>query len=65
MEMEQTAEDLRLKNEQLRQENDDLKSIISVVKENQDLRTRMQSFNKDAPEELKGIVFFFAARWHL
>lgn len=63
--MEQTAVDLQLKNEQLRQENDQLKSILSVVTGNIDLRTEMQSSSKDALEESTGIVFFFATRWHL
>lgn len=65
MDLEQTVVALRLKNDQLRQENDQLKSISSLVKENRDLRTRMQSFNKDTLEELTGIVVFFATRWHL
>lgn len=63
MDLEQTAVALRLKNDQLRQDNDQLKSILSVVKENIDLRARMQSFNKDTLEELTGIVVFFATRW--
>ncbi|XP_004541517.1 speriolin-like protein [Maylandia zebra] len=52
MNLEQTAVALRLKNDQLRQDNDQLKSILSVVKENIDLRARMESFNKDTLEEL-------------
>lgn len=62
MNLEQTAVTLRLKNDQLRQDNDQLKSILSVVKENIDLRARMESFNKDTLEELTGIVVFFATR---
>ncbi|XP_031602069.1 speriolin-like protein isoform X1 [Oreochromis aureus] len=52
MDLEQTVVALRLKNDQLRQENDQLKSISGLVKENIDLRARMQSFNKDTLEEL-------------
>ncbi|XP_030606275.1 speriolin-like protein [Archocentrus centrarchus] len=51
MAMEQTAVDVQLKNEQLRQENDQLKSILSVVTGNIDLRTEMQSSSKDTLEE--------------
>ncbi|XP_047455035.1 speriolin-like protein isoform X2 [Mugil cephalus] len=51
MDPEQTSAALRLQNEQLRQENDQLKSMLIVVKENIDLRARMQSFN-DTLEDL-------------
>nr|XP_019948988.1 PREDICTED: speriolin-like protein [Paralichthys olivaceus] len=47
MDLEQTANLLLSKKEQLLQENEQLKSLLSVVKENVDLRARMQSFNND------------------
>ncbi|XP_059194601.1 speriolin-like protein [Centropristis striata] len=53
MDQEQTLAALLLKNEQLWQQNDLLKStMLSVVKENVDLKANMQSFNKDTLEEL-------------
>ncbi|XP_051263064.1 speriolin-like [Dicentrarchus labrax] len=52
MDLEETVADLLSKNEQLGQENDQLKAMLSVVKENRDLRARMQSFNNDTLEEL-------------
>ncbi|XP_035528799.1 speriolin-like protein [Morone saxatilis] len=52
MDLEETVADLLSKNEQLGQENDQLKAMLSVVKENRDLRARMQSFNYDTLEEL-------------
>ncbi|XP_044063368.1 speriolin-like protein [Siniperca chuatsi] len=50
MDLEQTVAALLSKNQQLGQENAQLKSMLSVVKENIDLRARMQ--NSDALEEL-------------
>ncbi|XP_039974744.1 speriolin-like protein [Xiphias gladius] len=47
MDLEQTIAALLSKNEQLGQENDHLKLMLNVVKENRDLRARMQSFNND------------------
>uniref|UniRef100_A0A3B4TP99 Speriolin C-terminal domain-containing protein n=1 Tax=Seriola dumerili TaxID=41447 RepID=A0A3B4TP99_SERDU len=52
MDLEQTFGALLSKNEHLRQENDQLKSMLSVVKENIDLRARMHCFNIDTMEEL-------------
>ncbi|KAK2910317.1 hypothetical protein Q8A73_008032 [Channa argus] len=45
MDPEQSIVALQLENERLEQENDQLKVTISVVKENQDLRARLQNFN--------------------
>lgn len=56
MDLEETVTSLLSKNEQYRQENDQLKVIVGVVQENQELRARMQSFNHDSLEELPGIV---------
>ncbi|XP_008283928.1 speriolin-like protein [Stegastes partitus] len=47
MDLEQTCAALHLKSDQLRQEFDELKSWLSVVKENMDLRDKMQSSNGD------------------
>uniref|UniRef100_UPI0037E8B434 speriolin-like protein n=1 Tax=Semicossyphus pulcher TaxID=241346 RepID=UPI0037E8B434 len=52
MDLEQTVAALLSKNEQLRQENEQLKSMLSLVKENNDLRTILESFNDDSLEEL-------------
>ncbi|XP_029307009.1 speriolin-like protein [Cottoperca gobio] len=52
--LEQTLAALLSKNGQLGKENDLLKSMLSVVKENVDLRGRMQSFNNETLEELTG-----------
>lgn len=59
MDLEETVAALRSKNEQFRQENDQLKVIVGVVQENLDLRARMQSFNNDTLEELPGTVSVF------
>lgn len=56
MNMEETVAALLSENEQLGQENDHLKTMLSLVKENRDLRARMQSFNSDSLEEFTGIV---------
>lgn len=65
MDLEQTVAALLSENQQLRQENDQLKSMLTVVKENIDLKARMHSFNSDTLEEITGIcsVFFSASRW--
>ena len=60
MDLEQTVAALQSKNEQLGQENDQLKLLLDVVKENRDLRARMQSFNSDSLDELTGIVSVFS-----
>lgn len=60
MNLEQTVFALLSKNEQLGQENDHLKSMLSVVQENIDLRARMQSFNHDPQEGSTGIVNVFS-----
>lgn len=60
MDLERTVATVLSKNEQLRQENDMLKSMLSIVNENRDLRIRMQSFNNDTQEELTGILSFFS-----
>nr|XP_046254668.1 speriolin-like protein [Scatophagus argus] len=52
MDLEQTFAALYSKNGQLRQENDQLKAMLSLVKENRDLRARMHSFNDNTVEEL-------------
>lgn len=56
MDLEQTVAALLSKNEQLGQENDQLKSMLSIVKENRDLRAKVQRFSNDALEDLTGIV---------
>lgn len=56
MDMEETVAALLSENEQLGQENDHLKTMLSLVKENRDLRARMQSFNSDSLEEFTGII---------
>ncbi|XP_054477387.1 speriolin-like protein [Anoplopoma fimbria] len=50
--LDQTVGALVAKNEQLGRENDLLKSMLSVVKENVDLRARLQSSNNDTLEEV-------------
>uniref|UniRef100_A0A3P8SPP3 Speriolin C-terminal domain-containing protein n=1 Tax=Amphiprion percula TaxID=161767 RepID=A0A3P8SPP3_AMPPE len=55
MDLEQTCAALHSENEQLKQENDQLKSLLSVMKENMDLRARIQSFNRDVLEDITGI----------
>ncbi|CAK6960550.1 speriolin-like protein [Scomber scombrus] len=52
MDLEKTVGVLLSKNEQLELENDQLKSMLSVVKENIDLRAKMQRFNNDSLEDL-------------
>ncbi|XP_023131293.1 speriolin-like protein [Amphiprion ocellaris] len=52
MDLEQTCAALHSENEQLKQENDQLKSLLSVMKENMDLRARIQSFNRDVLEDI-------------
>ncbi|XP_070767957.1 speriolin-like protein [Enoplosus armatus] len=54
MDLDQTIAALLSKNQQLGQENDQLKSMLSVAKENIDLRARVHSFNNDTLEELTG-----------
>ncbi|XP_045901261.1 uncharacterized protein LOC123968493 isoform X2 [Micropterus dolomieu] len=54
MDLEQTVAALLSENQQLRQENDQLKSMLTVVKENIDLKARMHSFNSDTLEERTG-----------
>lgn len=56
MDLEKTVDALLSKNEQLEQENDQLKSMLSVVKENIDLRAKVQRLNNDSLEDLTGIV---------
>ena len=56
MDLEKTVDALQLKNEQLEQENDQLKSMLSVVKENIDLRAKVHRFNNDSLDDLTGIV---------
>ena len=56
MDPEETIAALASKNQQLGQENYQLKAMLSIVKENIDLRARMHSFNNDTLEELTGIV---------
>nr|XP_020468504.1 speriolin-like protein [Monopterus albus] len=53
MDLEQTVAALQLENEKLWQENEQWKLMLNVVKENVDLRARMQSFN-NAPQEITG-----------
>ncbi|XP_035498720.1 speriolin-like protein isoform X2 [Scophthalmus maximus] len=50
MDLEQTFNTLLSANEQLGQENEHLKSMLSVYKENNELRARMQSFNDNTLE---------------
>ncbi|XP_071324599.1 speriolin-like protein [Trachinotus anak] len=52
MDLEQTVGALLSANEQLKQENDQLRSMLSVVKENIDLRARMQNLSNDTLEEV-------------
>lgn len=59
MDPEQTVAALLSENRKLGQENNHLKSVLGLVKENQDLRAQMQSFNNDSLEECAGIVFLF------
>lgn len=56
MDSEQTVAALLSQNEQLGQENDQLKLMLSVVVENRDLRARIQSFNNDSLKGLTGNV---------
>lgn len=56
MDQEQVIATLLSENEKLVQENDQLKWMLGLVKENQDLRGRM-TFNSDTMEELTGILF--------
>lgn len=58
MDLEQTVAALQLENEKLWQENEQWKLMLNVVKENVDLRARMQSFN-NAPQEITGIQSVF------
>lgn len=53
MDLEQTCAALHSQNEQLKQENDQLKSLLSVVK----------SFVSEGLTDITGIVLFFATRW--
>lgn len=62
MDLEETIRALLSNNDQLRQQNDHLRSMLSVVKENIDLRARMQSFGNSTLEELPGIVGVFLYR---
>ncbi|XP_070690949.1 speriolin-like protein [Pempheris klunzingeri] len=50
MDLEKTVVAMLSRNEQLRQENDQLKSMLSVVQENIDLRAKMQGFSHDPLE---------------
>lgn len=59
MDPEETIRALLSNNEQLRQQNDHLRSMLSVYKENIDLRARMQSFSSSTLDELPGIVGVF------
>ncbi|XP_019110710.2 speriolin-like protein [Larimichthys crocea] len=47
MDLEETVFTLQSKCEQLWQENNQLKAMLGVVRENQDLKARMQSFSHD------------------
>ncbi|XP_026150080.1 speriolin-like protein [Mastacembelus armatus] len=51
MDWEKTVAALLSENEKLGQENEQLKSLLCVVKENRDLRARTRSFNNDTLEE--------------
>ncbi|CAG6015584.1 unnamed protein product [Menidia menidia] len=44
----------KAKNQQLMQENDQLKSVLNLLKENMELRARMQSWNDETLEEFTG-----------
>lgn len=59
MDREQNVVALLSQNDQLVQENDVLKSMLGVVKENRDLRVRMQRSDNCTHEELTGIVGVF------
>ncbi|KAJ4931149.1 hypothetical protein JOQ06_025447 [Pogonophryne albipinna] len=52
MDLEQTVAVLLSKNEQLGQENHLLKSMLGLVKENVELRSKMQSSNTDTLEDI-------------
>lgn len=56
MDLEETVAALLSKNEQFRQENVQLKAVLSVVQENRELRARMRSFSNDTLEDMPGIV---------
>lgn len=66
MDLEETVFTLQSKCEQLWQENNQLKAMLGVVRENQDLKARMQSFSHDTLMDPTGILndFFSATRWH-
>lgn len=57
MDLEETVAALLFKNEQLGQENIQLRSMLGIFKENVELKARMQASNNDSLEELTGIVF--------
>lgn len=63
MDLEETVATLLFKNEQLEQENIQLRSMLGIIKENVELKARMQASNNDSLEELTGIVFFSTTRW--
>ncbi|KAG8010120.1 Speriolin-like protein [Nibea albiflora] len=64
MDLEETVFTLQYKCEQLWQENNQLKAMLGVVRENQDLKAKMQSFSHDtlkdptAPDRLLGEVAY-------
>ncbi|KAL7393752.1 hypothetical protein ABVT39_015532 [Epinephelus coioides] len=58
MDREHTVVALLSRNDQLVQENDVLKSVLDVIKENRDLRVRMQRPDNSAREELAGKLPF-------
>ncbi|XP_022071514.1 speriolin-like protein [Acanthochromis polyacanthus] len=63
MDLEQARVTLQSQNERLKQENDQLKSFLSVMKENIDLRARMQSFNNDTMEDIAASQLKTTTEW--
>lgn len=61
MSLEQTVTALSTQNEQFKQENDQLKAILSIIQENRDLRATMQGFV--SADDYQGTVLFSATRW--
>lgn len=61
MSLEQTVTALSTQNEQFKQENDQLKAILSIIQENRDLRATMQGFI--SADDYQGTVLYSATRW--